>query len=435
MSGPRTGLAPGLIFCTPANGVAPDGLLILDDQGEPVWCRPDPAGVSTTDLAVATYRGEPVLTWWEGTPLVGYGQGSYVIADSSYREIARVRAVNGLSGDLHEFVLTPQGTALFVIFNTIRGEVPTLRGHAEGLVIEGVIQEIDVASGRLLFEWHSAEHVDVFESFLPAAKGPTEPYDYFHINSLDVGPDGNLLVSARHPWCVYKVDRGSGAVLWRLGGSRSDFRLGEGVRFAWQHDARWQGPGRMTIYDDGADGPPPQFETASRGILLDVDERAMSAALVRAWVHPARVLSSSQGSVRLMANGNAFVGWGNVPRFTEFDADGRLLLDGTFDGKGSYRAFRFPWSARPADRPVVTVAAAASGVTAYASWNGATEVATWVVLGGASATALQPVATARRTGFETAIPLPAPRAFVAATAMSAGGARLGTSDAIPVASV
>ena len=427
ISGPISDLAPGYVFLTPANGASPDGPMIVDDTGDLVWMRPDGASLSATDLAVATYRGEPVLTWWEGEGLTGYGEGSFVIADTSYHEIARVRAGHGLAGDLHEFVLTPQGTALFICFNTVPGEVPTLRGLANGYITEGVIQEVDVATGRVLFEWHSADHVSELESFLPMTKGPTEPYDYFHANSIDVATDGSLLLSARHTWAVYKIDRGSGAVLWRLGGSRSDFRLGPGVRFAWQHQARWQPDGTMTIFDDGADGPPPQFEAASRGIVVDLDMAAMEAKLVRTWAHPAGVLSSSQGSLQILPNGDAFIGWGNVARFSEFDQAGRILFDGTFETNGSYRAFRFPWSGRPAEAPTLAVGGRAAVPTVYASWNGATDVTTWAVLSGPSAAALEVVMTARRTGFETAIQLPSRASYVAVRAVGADGQVLGNS--------
>lgn len=425
LSGPRTDLAPGYVFCTPANGAWPDGPMIVDDDGDLVWMRPDGGTTRATDVKVATYRGEPVLTWWEGEGLTGYGKGSYVIADSTYREIARVSAANGMEGDLHEFTLTPEGTGLFLVFNTRPGEVTTMRGTAAGVVTEGVIQEVDVASGKLLFEWHSMDHVSVLESFMAMPKGPTEPYDYFHPNSIDVAPDGSLLLSARHTWAVYSIDRGSGAVRWRLGGSRSDFDLGPDVRFAWQHDARWGADGTITIYDDGAHGPPPQFESASRGIIVALDEQRMEATLVRQWIHPDKVLSSSQGSFQLLPNGDAFLGWGNVPRFTEFDAGGRLLFDGTFEGKGSYRAYRFPWIGRPDEAPAMAVDRSGATPTVYASWNGATEVASWTVLAGASADQMAVVASSPRTGFETAIPLPTTAAFVAVRAMGADGRVLG----------
>src|SRR5438045_3357528 len=143
-----------------------------------------------------------VLTWWEGK--VGastFGRGEGVMLDSSYHEVARVRAGNGRQMDLHEFVLTPQGTALFTCYpETVRADLSSVGGPSDGQAREAIIQEVDVHSGRVRFEWRSLDHIPVTESYQSLA----EPYDYLHANSIDVAPDGNLLVSARHTWALYK---------------------------------------------------------------------------------------------------------------------------------------------------------------------------------------------------------------------------------------
>jgi hypothetical protein len=38
---------------------------------------------------------------------------------------------------------------------------------------------------------------------------------------------------------VHKINGTSGAVIWRLNGKRSDFAMGEGSEFCFQHHARW----------------------------------------------------------------------------------------------------------------------------------------------------------------------------------------------------
>jgi hypothetical protein len=426
VTGSAAAVAPGLIFLTPFNGGSPDGPTIVDDAGDLVWLRPDGGSLRATDFKVQTYRGEPVLTWWEGEGLVGYGHGTYVLADTSYREIARVRAVgDDLAGDLHDVKLTADGTALFFCYSTVPGQVLTMRGVAEGPVTEAVVQEIDVATGKLLFEWHSLDHVDVLESYLDMTKGPGEAYDYFHANSVDVGTNGDILLSSRHTWTVYDIDRGSGRIVWRLGGSRSDFELGPGVRFAWQHDAKWRPDGTMTIYDNGAHGPAPQFEAASRGLHLALDHAAMKATLLQEWIHPDGLLSASQGTCELLPNGNAFLGFGNIGRYSEFDSAGKLLYDGKFAAGASYRATRREWQASPDDAPALVVDTSGATPTLYVSWNGATEVAGWSVSAGASPDALAFVTTAPRTGFETEIKLPSAAAWVAVRAMSADGRVLG----------
>ena len=213
--------APGHIFVAPKNGPeedgpGQDGAMIVDDHGQPVWFRPvQREELDIMDFKVQRYRGEPVLTWWEGTH-TDYGQGEYVIADGSYREVTRVRAGNGYKGDHHEFLITPKDTALFTIYHRVSRDLSALGGAKDGVVLEGIVQEVDIASGEVLFEWHSLEHVGLEESHYEPPEDPEWPFDYFHINSIDVDHDSNLLVSGRRTSTVYKIDRETGEVMWRL---------------------------------------------------------------------------------------------------------------------------------------------------------------------------------------------------------------------------
>ncbi len=267
-----TGSAPGFVFLAPKTQSGQAGPMIVDGDGKLVWFHPLPKGVIANDLKVQTFRGQPVLTWWEGrTNTRGYGQGSWVIADESYREIARVHAGGGLYGDLHDIELTDRGTALITIYHAVRADLSPVGAAKNGHAVDSIIQEVDVATGKIVFEWHSLRHTSLTESHAgPPATGHTFPYDYFHINSIDVDTDGNLLVSARNTWALYKIDRRTGAVLWRLGGLRSDFALGPGVRFAWQHDARRQPDGTITLFDNEST---PKVGDRSRLLTLAVDER------------------------------------------------------------------------------------------------------------------------------------------------------------------
>ena len=208
-------LAPFSFPTTPPSTEA-SGPLIVDRNGQPLWFKPL-TKVTAIDLRVQRYRGAPVLTWWEGTVFGGYG-GTFVIADASYNEIARVRAGNGYKADLHEILITSRNTALISIYNEIRTDLSRVGGLVDGRLVEGIIQEIDIPSGRVLFEWHSLDHVALEESF-ELAVTPAGNVDYFHLNSIGVDTDGHLLVSARNTSAVYKVHRRTGAVIWRLGGT------------------------------------------------------------------------------------------------------------------------------------------------------------------------------------------------------------------------
>ncbi len=420
------GTAPGHIFVAAKNGPVEagpgqDGCMILDNDGQPLWLRLlQNEDMDVMAFRAQTYKGESVLTWWEGQH-TGYGQGEYVICDHSYREIKRVRAANGYEGDHHEFLITPEDTALITIYNKVPWDYIPVGDNVYGEVLDGIAQEVDIETGEVLFEWHSLDHVGLEESY-------TKPYDYFHINSVDVYDQDHLLISSRTTSTLYKVDRRSGEVVWRLGGKRSDFEMGKGTRTTFQHDARRHPDGAITIFDNGNVNRVEQ----SRGIAVEVDEDAMSASLISEYTHPDKLLSDTQGNVQVLPNGNVLVGWGSAPIFSEFSHDGELLFSATFPTESeTYRAFRLPWSGQPTDDPaIVAELGAEDEVTLYVSWNGATEVATWQVLAGAAPDDLESLGSAPRKGFETVITLRTNEPYLVLKAMNGSNRVLGTTRVI-----
>ena len=426
------GAAPGYVFLAPKKDpdkerpedAGQDGPLILDDGGRPIWFRPIlREGEDAMDFKVQRYRGELVLTWSEGHH-TGYGKGEHVILDSSYREVARVRAGGGYASDHHELITTPQDTALIAIYGSVSKDTSALGGPEDGSVLEGVIQEIDIATGEVLFEWHSMDHVALEESYYKPPEKPRWPFDYFHINSIDVDHDGNLLLSARRTCAVYKIDRETGEAVWRLGGKKSDFEMAPGTRERpYQHDARRREDGTLTIFDNGVY----DVDESSRGIVLDLDEEAMTATLVQSYDHPASRVAATQGNMQTLPNGNVFVGWGSDPAFSESGNGGELLFNASLPPWGeSYRAFRFPWTGEPTEDPDVAAERGPDDVvTVHASWNGATEVATWRALAGPSPDRLQPLVSAPREGFETTISVHTTQPYVGVQAID--GFRVGCS--------
>src|SRR6185436_2808352 len=306
--------------------------------------------------------------------------------------------------DIHEFKITPHNTALMTTSRQIR-----VKGRR---VLEGGLQEVDIKTGRVLFDWRSIDHVPLVESYYHLPKDPGRIFDYFHVNSIEIDHDGNLLVSARNTHTIYKISRSTGKILWRLGGKGSDFTMGRGASFAWQHDARRRPDGDLTLFDNSAG---PQVRKQSRGLVLHLDMKRMHATVVRTFVHRPPIVAVDQGNLQRLANGHYFIGWGHQSRFTEFGPRGTILFDGRF-GRGrvdSYRAYRFRWVGHPTRPPAVAV----SGRTLYVSWNGATEVRGWRLLAGADKTALRPVLTVAKNGFETAIPLRGTAKWVAVQAL------------------
>jgi hypothetical protein len=417
--------APGYVFIGPKMAAPQQGPEIVDQTGQPVWF--DPTRGEVTDVRVQEYRGKPVLTYWQGpaaAPILGTGVGSYWLLDEHYRVVAHVQAGFGPNtGDLHEFELTPRGTALLTAYRVVHMDTSALGGRPNAPVADSMFQEIDVATGKVLFTWHSLGHVALSESeaAIPpnSGRGSTAPYDYFHINSVQLLPNGDYLISARNTWGTYEISHTTGRVVWRLGGKKSDFALGPGLRFAWQHDVRYRGDGTYTLFDDES---APPAGPLSRAIRFTLDRKAHTASLVHADTRPG-VLSGSQGNVQQLDDGGVFVGWGATPRFSEFSASGQVLFDATFSaGDDSYRAYLSPWVGIPATRPSIAVEEPSGGeVVLHVSWNGATQVVRWRVLAGDLAHELAPVATVGKQGFETSIVVPAGSPYYAVQALDENG--------------
>jgi hypothetical protein len=426
----RPGASPGDLFLAPYQGVGTPGPMIVEQNGALVWFHPVPAGDYATNLQVQQYQGKPVLTWWQGHVLeVGFGQGEDEIYDSSYRHLATVRAGNGYHADLHEIRLTPEGTAWIDAFDPIDMNLSARRGLADGVLTDSIVQQIDVKTGLVMWEWHALGHVALSESHNAVPRSPY-PWDYVHVNSVSPGADGDVLLSARNTWALYDVDVHSGGVLWRIGGQASSFKLGAGTRTYWQHDAEFQPGGLISVFDNGSDPP---MERQSRGLLLRADVGSHTVTLVKQLVNPTRtLLASSQGNLASLPAGNWLMGYGGLPNFTEYDANGHVLLDGAL-GRNvqSFRTYLAPWSARAPGVPSVVAKPNGSGALAVSvSWNGATEVASWRVLAGASPGALTAIASAPRQGFQTTIAALTPGPYVAVQALDAGGAVLGASATV-----
>jgi hypothetical protein len=448
----QPGASPGDLFLAPYQGKGTPGPMISEQDGALVWFHPLPPGEASTNFQVQQYQDQPVLTWWQGRILeVGFGQGEDVIYNTSYEPVAYVRAGNGYHADLHEIRLTGQGTAWIDAFDPIHMNLSGLHGPSDGIVNDSVVQEIDVKTGLVMWEWHALGHIALSESHNPVPGSASSPWDYVHINSISPGggssspqaggagadQPGDVLLSSRNTWTLYDVNMHTGGFDWRLGDRHSSFALGPGTRFYWQHDAEWQPGGLISVFDNGSDPPK---EKQSRGLLLAPDTSNHTVTLVKQFVNPTHtLLASSQGNLLNLSGapntaGNWLMGYGGLPNFTEHSPSGAVLLDGTL-GKNvqDFRTYLSPWSAHPASAPALAVQSHGAGTpttTVLASWNGATEVASWQVLAGVSPTALAPVAGAPKNGFQTSIAVASTPAYVAVQALNAAGAVIGRSPTI-----
>ena len=421
---------PGSNNTVTISPVGPGGPMIVDRRGRLVWFKQLTPPEVAANLRIQRLGSRKVLTWWQGTVTPqAFGLGEGVIADRSYHTIRRVHAGNGYQMDIHEFTLTRGGDALFTVYSPVLVHLPGTPAGKLSPLLDAIVQEVDIRTGLVVWEWHSFGHIPLSQSYATPANSAS--YDAFHINSVQALPHGRVLLSARDTSAVYDVARAGGRIVWRIGGKASDFRLGHGARFNFQHDAELLSRNRISIFDDEAG--PPQKGPYSRGIVLRLEVRRHRAALVREYRRSTDTSAQSEGSVQTLAGGNVLLGYGAEPFFSEFSRAGRLLFDASLpQDDGSYRVYGFPWHATPRTRPaVVAKRSDPAHVTLYASWNGATEVARWQVLAGATARSLKPVASVRRSAFETAIQADSSASLFAVRALDSRGRVLRTSAAVP----
>lgn len=315
----------------------------------------------------------------------------------------------------------PQGQAYVIAVSPIR--LPGVQRD----VMDDVIQEIDIRTGLVLFEWHAIDHIGLDESYEYGPQVPGHILDPFHLNSVSLDRDGNLIVSGRNTSAIYKIDHSTGQILWRYGGADSSFALGPGAAPAFQHDARIQPDGTLTMFDNGAG--PPTVHPFSRGLKVSLDVSRATASLDGMYAHAPQISSNFEGSMQALPGRDMFLGWGQQPYFSEVASDGEQDLDGRFIARtSSYRAYRFPWDGSPMDAPSVAATPGPEGTTELSvSWNGATSVTRWRVLAGVTSATMAPLKDVAKTGFETPINIPAGYGYVEVQALASSGRVLSTS--------
>ena len=346
-------LGGGDIFITPTGDTTTyaNGPEIIDRTGRIVWFHAIPADQTAADFRVQTYHGKKVLTWWQGTGLGGLSSGTDYIYNQNYQPIATVNAGNGLSADGHEFLITPWNTALILSYTTATADLTSIGGPADQTVINGVVQEIDIATGKVLFQWNSEDHVPFSDSEQPLPSSAATPWDWFHINAVHLNTNGDLLIDARDTWTTYDVNPVSGKINWELGGKQSSFTLraapgqvldSASELFAWQHDPEAIGNDEYTFFDNESAGT---SELAySRAITVKLDQRTHVATLVASDDQPEGLSAASQGNAQTTRSGGLFVGWGILPYVSQFSVSGKLLFNAEFPaGVNTYRAYLLPW--------------------------------------------------------------------------------------------
>ena len=404
-------------------------LMIFSDAGRLLWYR-SMSGV-VHDLNAARYRGKPVLTYFLRA---AHGPDRHEVLDEHYKLLATVVPGNGYSANAHEFQLTEHDTAYIGMY------APVLLRKNGIKVTDYVVQEIDVATGDVLFEWHALDHVSPSASYA-ARRASGWAWDYFHGNSIEPprGAGNTIVVSARNTSAIYGIDRATGDLRWILGGKQDQFGLVErhpAWQFCAQHDARRLPDGDLSVFDNGGtslgEGCP---RHRARVLRFRLDTGSKTVRLARsipsddfsddgAGLHPSAV-----GSAR-WRKGDVLVNWGNSGRISEISRAGRLRSTLQL-AHWTYRAVLAEWHGRPPGRPAVAARRTGKQVDLWASWNGATAIHRWRILAGTSADDLREIGESFRfADLETRMRLRSSASHFAVQALDRTGRVLGESTPV-----
>lgn len=434
--------------------IGQSGPLILNNKLQVVWFDPDTnQNQVTSNLEQQTYDGKPVLTWWQGvvTNTGATVSGSDVIYGENYKEIGKP-----LSGDtkdgwvlsLHDFLISGNNAWVTAYRTVPNVDLSPYGGPSNGTLLDAAVQEYNLKTGQLEYTWDAYDHVPLSQSEQPAPSSPSQPWDAYHLNSIQLTGNGDFLASLRNTWAAYLVNKASNQTVWQLGSNKGGpgyFSFGPGAAFEWQHDVRLQG-NTLTVFDDDCCAVlPPKNGLAqfgppggpSRGLVLTLNTSKHTATLAHQYTPPKGNATDAGflGSTQVLPNGNVLVGWGSTPWFTEYSKTGKVLLNAEWPGADlSYRAqYSSHWVGKPYFPPSGAARNQGKKATVYASWDGATQVTGWRVLAGSNAKHLTAVATRGKNGFQTAIGLSKQYSTYKVQALDAKGHVLGTSKAFSTA--
>jgi len=393
--------------------VGEGGPLILDKRLQPVWFNPVGTNQLAGNLREQTYKGKPVLTYWQGL-ISSVGEttsGQFNVLDQHYKKIATIKGQDGWVLSEHDFVISGNH-AWVTAYKDMSMDLTAFGGLANGTLSDSAVQEYDLKTGKLVKTWDALQHVPLTQSQTHPAPVPGISWDAYHINSIQLTGGGSFVTSFRNTWAAYQVNS-AGDVQWTLSGNPgiSTFALPANARFEFQHDVQLLRGNQVSVFDDaccnilgaGKFAPP---IGPSRALVLKLDTTHHTGSLVAQYTRGSKFNAAFLGSTQVLSNGNVAISWGSQPLFSEVSKTGKVLLDARWpDPDVNYRVYVQRWTGTPSFAPSGAVRKSHGKTTVYASWDGATQVASWRVLGGKDAKRLATVATKAKNGFETAIPL------------------------------
>ena len=387
---PASGTSNGLLFTAPFSIAGGRTFLsIMDNTGEPVYWKSTVASFSDF-----TQQSDGTLTYMDTVDF------KFHVLDSTYAETRTIAAVGSLPADPHDLQISPDGHALLLIYDPEITDTLAFGGSMSATVTGLVIQELD-SQGLEVFHWDSWSHFALSDTYVSLS---TPQVDYVHANALAYDSDGNILLSSRHLSEITKIDHETGNIIWRLGGKNNEFTFKNDPDkpFSFQHDIRRLPNGNLTLFDNHNPGP------FSRAVEYQIDESNKVVTNTWQFRNTPDNYDFATGNAQRLPDGHTLIDWGiSHPNVTEVLTDSTKLFEMVFQPDYfTYRAFRFPWAAVPYWAPTLVLTTSLSLTpTLYYSWNGATDVASYEIYGGAGPQPQTLIGTQTRTGFEDQTPL------------------------------
>ncbi|GAB7366184.1 hypothetical protein MBLNU230_g7744t1 [Neophaeotheca triangularis] len=417
---------------------------IYDGNGDLVWSAADITdNGNVEDFTISNVNGEQMLTFMWQAAAAG------VLIDETLTERERVHFDGHVN--THEFNFVDDGTRVLAVKTDTMDATEEQLSHLDEDIDACIVHwdgfvELEVGTWEETFRWRSGDWVGLDESTDRCGAGLEklcEGWDYIHMNSIDKTPEGDYLISMRHADTIHKISKDDGHPIWRLGGARSDFDMGN-LTFTRQHNIRYRGSNDthtfVSILDNalGQDPCEPSHEF-SRGLLIALDEDKMTATAIANYDHPYGPDNHSprRGNYQALPNSNVFMGWSEQGLQSEHAPNGTILQTANLrtEWLGTYRSYKLPFTGRPAYPPDVVSTAlgndteTGTSTVVHVSWNGATDVAYWRLHHATpDGKITEPLVSQSRAGFETAITYNGYAQYVVVSAHDADDSELGRSE-------
>lgn len=362
--------APGYIFIDYDSSI--DYTMILDNTGAPVWYK---RGSKGRDFKV---QKNGMLTMVGGGGFIGY--------DQNFNQIASFRAVNGYNTDDHDLQVLADGGYLLI---GRRDETVDMRQYVQGgkpnaTVHATVLQEF-TAAGELILQWRAWDNFDIRQMENWSYDDPLtgQSIRFPHMNSVDIDTDGHIVLSSKRISEITKIDRGSGEIIWRLGGDKNQFTLVNDPLggFNVQHDIHVVGENRYTLFDNHW----LHRTNESRAVEYEIDTDDMTATLVWQYQDNPPYESHHMGNAQRLGNGNTLINWveAALPKAAEVRPDGTKAFEMNWAQRNSksYRVHRFPWEGM-VERPYLVLESHPDNVTLIFNKFGDSNVAYYCIYGG-----------------------------------------------------